>query len=474
MTPSLDRTRLEARRDGRVLLEVARAVAGAGGRALIVGGWVRDALLGHPSDDLDLEVHGLEAPVLAALLQRFGDVVEVGRSFGVFRIKRVDCDIALPRGESRPDDSGRAPRARGDGHIGFEEAARRRDLTVNAMGFDPLSGELLDPLGGRRDLAERRLRAADPRRFGDDPLRGLRVAQLASRLPLEPDPGLVALCAGLDLSGLPGERLLEEWRKLLVRGTRPSRGLDFLRASGLVRFFPEVEDLIAVPQDPVWHPEGDVWLHTGMVLDAAVALRAGGGGPAGSAHDQALGFAALAHDFGKPATTRRERGRVRSPRHDVVGVEVAATFLDRLRAPRDLRARVAALVRHHLAPALYVRQEAGPRAYRRLARRLSEGGVDAALLERVARADHLGRTTDEARAGLFPAGDAFLRALRALEIERAPAPDAVRGRHLLALGLEPGPEFGAILAACRERQDSTGETDPGAILGAVLRERSGS
>jgi tRNA nucleotidyltransferase (CCA-adding enzyme) len=464
-----DRDRLLASRDGRVLEQVARAIAEAGGRALVVGGWVRDALRGEPSDELDLdfEVHGLEAPVLASLLGRFGDVVEVGRSFGVFRIKGVDCDIALPRSDSRHAAPGAAARARGDAHIGFDEAARRRDLTVNAMGFDPLSGELLDPLGGRGDLEGRHLRAADPERFGDDPLRGLRVAQLAARLEMEPVPELVALCARLDLADVPGERLLAEWRKLVARSARPSRGLEFLRASGLVRFFPALEDLIGVPQDPIWHPEGDVWLHTGLVLDASVALRTGDAGA-----DEALGFGALAHDFGKPSTTRRERGRVRSPRHDAAGVPITHAFLERLRAPRDLREKVATLVRHHLAPALLVGQDAGARAYRRLARRLSAGGVDASLLERVARADHLGRTTGEARAGIFPAGDAFLSKVRALEVERRPVPDAVRGRHLLARGLRPGPEFGEILQACRDRQDATGEHDPEAILTAVLASRS--
>ncbi|MGH0033952.1 MAG: CCA tRNA nucleotidyltransferase [Myxococcota bacterium] len=458
-----DRAQLLSTRDGRVLEAVARAVREAGGRALVVGGWVRDALLGRASGDLDLEVHGLEAAKLGALLEGFGDVVEVGRSFGVFRIKGVDGDIALPRRDSGGD---AAARAGGEAHIGFEAAARRRDLTINAMGFDPLTGELLDPLGGLRDLEAGTLRAADPARFGDDPLRGLRVAQLAARLDLEPEPGLVALCAGLDLAGLPGERLLEEWRKLVAGSRRPSRGMEFLRRSGLVRFSPEVEDLIAVPQDPTWHPEGDVWVHTAMVLDAAVALRTGE-----RAADEALGFAALAHDFGKPATTVRERGRLRSPGHDVAGVPRCHAFLERLRAPNDLRGRVATLVRHHLAPALLVGQEAGARAYRRLARRLAAGGVDAALLERVARADHLGRTTDEARAGVFPAGDRFLEEVRALEVERRPTPDVVRGRHLLALGLRPGPEFGALLDACRDHQDATGERDAGAILRAVLGPR---
>jgi tRNA nucleotidyltransferase (CCA-adding enzyme) len=461
------RERFQAGRDGALLEAVARAIHDAGGRAWVVGGWVRDALLGRVSDELDLEVHGLPPDALAALLARFGEVVEVGRSFGVFRLKGVEADWALPRGDSRRDGPAAPVRPHGDPHMGFAEAARRRDLTINALGFDPLTGELADPLGGVRDLEARRLRAADAIRFGDDPLRGLRVAQLSARLDMEPDAELVSLCAALDLSDIPGERQLEEWRKLVARSATPSRGLEHLRRSGLVRFHPEVEDLIAVPQDPVWHPEGEVFGHTAMVLDAAVALRTGN-----ATEDEVLGFAALAHDFGKPATTRRERGRVRSLAHDIEGVAPTRAFLARLRAPNHLCDAVATLVRHHLAPALLVGQDAGPRAYRRLARRLEQGGTDALALERVARADHLGRTTDEALAGAFPAGDAFLRAMRALAIERHPEPDVVQGRHLIARGLRPGPAFGAILEACRERQDASGERDPEAILAAVLGDRT--
>ncbi len=453
--------------DGPVLEEVARAVREAGGHSYVVGGWVRDQLLGIPSVDLDLEIHGLEPAEVAALLARFGPVIEVGRAFGVFRIKGVDVDWTLPRGDSLATASaGAPPRALGDIHMGFAEAARRRDLTVNAMGFDPLEGRLHDPLGGRRDLQDRRLRAADPARFGDDPLRALRVAQLGARLGMRADGELIALCAALDLGSLAGERVLGEWRKLLARAARPSLGLEFLERAGLLRFWPEIEDLIGVPQDPDWHPEGDVWVHTMLVVDAAVALRTGD-----STADEVLGFAALAHDFGKPATTRRERGRVRSPGHDESGVPLAIRFLERMRAPGELTERVAALVRHHLAPALFVGQGAGARAYRRLARRLAEAGEDAIMLERVARADHLGRTTEDARAGRFEAGEAFLEAMRALEVERAPRPSVVRGRHLVARGVEPGPAFGEILRACRERQDETGEDDPGAILDAVLAER---
>ena len=393
---------------------------------------------------------------------------------------------------------------------------------------------MLDPHGGRRDLERRVLRATDPERFPEDPLRGLRVAQLAARLEMAPDGELVALCRALDLGELSGERVFDELAKLLLRAAKPSIGFRFLEDSGQLRFFPELDALRGVPQDPEWHPEGDVWVHTLMVLDAAASLRGGGSGarrarpatprpgsPAAddlsrspahrsrtpplprrmqlaphddcdrrksaqpspvsrcetrsrgidSREDLALMLGALCHDLGKPATTERVDGRIRSYRHDVAGVAPTRALLGRMRAPGALVDRVAALVEHHLAPALFVRNEATAKGYRRLARKLERAGVGIELLVRVARADHLGRTTADALAGRFDAGDAFLAAARAHSVEHAAPRDAVLGRHLVARGMKPGPGFAPILERCREIQDETGWTDPERILDHALTGR---
>ena len=187
--------------------------------------------------------------------------------------------------------------------------------------------------------------------------------------------------------------------------------------------------------------------------------------------DLALMLGALCHDLGKPATTERIDGRVRSYRHDVAGVAPTRALLGRMRAPGALVDRVAALVEHHLAPALFVRNAATAKGYRRLARKLERAGVGIELLVRVARADHLGRTTADALAGCFAAGDAFLAAARAHSVEHAAPRDAVLGRHLVARGMEPGPGFAPILARCREIQDEPGWTDPARILDRVLTGR---
>ena len=430
----------------------------AGGRALLVGGQVRDRLLDRPSADVDVEVFGLSLGKTESILRAHGPTRTVGRSFGVLRIDGLDADFSLPRRDNKtgPGHRGFAVEIAPD--LDFPEAARRRDFRINSMGFDPLTGEVLDPHGGRADLAANRLRVTDPAHFADDPLRGLRAAQFAARFELEPDRELVALAARLDLGELAAERVFAEVRKLLLLGVRPAVGFELLRRTGLVRFFPEIEALIGVAQDPRWHPEGDVWTHTMLALDQGAALRGE------DADAEAFMFAVLCHDFGKPLVTRG----LRSPGHDRAGVAPARRFLNRLRAPQRLVDRVCALVHDHLAPAWFVQREAGPKAYRRLARRLDAAGADLALLARVATADHLGRTTPAALAGEFPQGRTFLERARAALPDLTPSGPVVQGRHLLARGFAPGPQMGRVLAACREIQDETGWSDPERILARAL------
>ena len=160
---------------------IARRVAEAGGRAYYVGGFVRDGLLGQENKDVDMEVHGISHDALAAILDSLGQRITIGESFGIFNLKGYSVDIAMPRKEA----------ARGQGHrdfdifvdpfIGIEGAARRRDFTINAMMQDVLTGEILDPFGGREDLSKQILRHVDDTSFGEDPLRVLRGAQFAAR-----------------------------------------------------------------------------------------------------------------------------------------------------------------------------------------------------------------------------------------------------------------------------------------------------
>jgi tRNA nucleotidyltransferase (CCA-adding enzyme) len=449
-----------------IIESVASRVAAAGGRALLVGGYVRDAMMGLESKDYDFEVYGLDIASLESVLASFGEVIAVGKAFGVLRVKGLDIDFSLPRRDSKTGRGHRGFLVEVDPSLSFQEASLRRDLTLNSMGLDPLTGEVLDPHGGREDIQRRVLRATDPVRFADDSLRGLRAAQFRARFEMEPDAELRAVCSALDLSDLPGERIFDELKKLLLKSRRPSLGFEFLREARLLRFFPELEAMVGVPQDPEWHPEGTVWEHTMLVVDEAAKARI-----AQEDEDLVVLLGALCHDLGKPSTTVIADGRVRSPCHEEEGVPIARSFLEKLRAPNDLIDKVAALVKHHLAPAQFLQGDASPRAYRRLARKLEAAGTSMRVLHRVASADHLGRTTPDALMRIFPAGDAFLRRAEDLAVEETGVKDVVLGRHLIARGYAPGPWFGKVLAECREVQDETGWEDADRILDSVLARR---
>ena len=422
---------------------VARAVRGAAGRALIVGGWVRDRLLGYTSKNIDMEVYGLSADRLREVLAGFGRVNSVGASFAVFKLGPLD--VSLPRTESKTGRGHRGFVVTGDPHLSFEEAARRRDFTVNAIAWDPLRDEHLDPFGGRGDLRRKLLRRVDPATFGDDSLRVLRAVQLAARLAFEVDEPTRALCRTIALDDLPAERVWGETEKLLLLAEEPSRGFALARDIGVVdRLFPELKALVDCPQEPEWHPEGDVWIHTLLVIDEARQRLDGLPRP----QQIAVMLGAVCHDFGKPATTAYVDGRIRSLNHEEMGVQPAAAFLDRLNIHTldgyDVRGQVLGLVAHHLKPGMWrAAPKVGDGAFRRLARK-----VDLELLARLAKADCRGRTGDFDCSAM----DWFLDRARSLGVEHAPPAPILMGRHLLALGVPPGPAVGSILRQVYERQ----------------------
>jgi tRNA nucleotidyltransferase (CCA-adding enzyme) len=423
---------------------IARAIRDAGGRALIVGGWVRDTLMGAASKDLDLEVYHLPADRLKMLLARFGSVNTVGESFTVYKVAGID--VALPRRESRTGRGHRAFEVTGDPDLPHADAARRRDFTINAISWDPLTGEYLDPFDGRRDLATRLLRAVDIRTFGEDSLRVLRAIQFAARFEFRLEDQTRDLCRGIALDDLPSERVWGEMEKLLLLAARPSigfaLGLDLLVID---RLFPEIQALVGCEQEPEWHPEGDVWIHTLMVIDQARTRI----DDLDRARKIVVMLGAVCHDLGKPLTTAFLDGRIRSIDHEQEGVAPASAVLDRLNIHTidgfDVRRQVLGIVAHHLKPGMF-RQSPTPvsdGAFRRLAQK-----VDLELLARVAKSDCLGRT------GGFDcsAMDWFLARARDLGVQHAPPEPLVKGRHLLALGLSPGPRVGAILKQVYERQ----------------------
>lgn len=452
----------------KAIRDIAERVRDAGGKALVVGGWVRDRLLGQPSKDVDIEVFGLDPSVLKKLLRRMGRVSTVGESFTVYKLwidgQEGDIDVSIPRRESKTGRGHRGFTVEGDPSMPVEEAARRRDFTVNAILYDPLDESYVDPYGGRKDLDGRILRAVDPETFVEDSLRVLRGAQFAARFGLSIEPRTVALCRGIDLDDLPSERIWGEIEKLLVRAPEPSRGLEALRELGVLpKLFPELDALVDCPQDPEHHPEGDVWTHTKLVVDEATEVV----GDLGRAHRTTVMLAALCHDLGKPATTKVVDGRIRQLAHDRAGVAPTEALLGRLRVHTldgfHARDQVLALVDEHLVPSHFYkdRDHVTDGAFRRLARRVHCG-----LLARVSRADLLGRTGAARQAR---AAEWFAVRIRELGLEDGPEPPILLGRHVLEMGVPAGPEVGVITKAVYELQLDGEVRDLDAALVAAWR-----
>ena len=433
------------------MLDAARRV----GRPRLVGGGVRDWLLGLAPKDFDLEVAGVDFETLQRALAPFGATDVVGRSFGVIKVRSAasgaEYDFSLPRRESKTGAGHRGFAVAPDPALSDTDAAARRDFTVNAIALDPFTHALIDPHGGQRDLAARVLRHTSAA-FIEDPLRVLRAMQLAARFDFSLAPETAALCRSIadTFTELPVERVWGEWEKWAVKSLKPSRGLTVLKETGWLKHFPEIAALRGTPQEPEWHPEGDVFTHTQLCLDALVALDEWKNSAA--PRRRILMFAVLAHDFGKPATTERaeRRGAMRwiSPGHEPAGGPLAENFLRRLGAPLELDPPVRALVVNHLAHH-HGQAEFSDTSVRRLARKLAPATIDD--LAAVMRADSNGRpplTSSDTHARI---NELVAKAHALALTDSAPKP-LMLGRHLLQLGQKPDARFKKILDTAFEAQ----------------------
>ena len=439
---------------------------------MLVGGCVRDELMGIAPKDWDLEIYGVDPEQLRQMLEDFaasiGEILNVvGEAFTVYKIGS-DLDVALPRRERKVWRGHKGFVVEGDPAMSFEEACARRDFTVNAILKDPLTGEIVDPFNGREDIEKKVLRHVTDESFAEDSLRVLRAAQFAARLEFDIAPETAEFCKTIDVTDLPKERIWGELEKLLLQAEQPSIGLQWLYDLGVVdQIFPELASLVGVPQEAEWHPEGDVDVHTMMVADEARKLIDELDYP----RKVAVMLGAVCHDLGKPPTTEFVDGRTRSLGHDEAGVPPTITFLDRLGIHTlhgfDVREQVIQLVRYHLKPGMYYKSKTpvGDGAFRRLARK-----VEPDLLYRVAKADSLGRNPDwlppEKRFGA-EAQEWFIERVRELQVEKKAPEPILMGRHLIELGLEPGPQFKQILDAVYERQLDGEITDLSSAIGAA-------
>jgi tRNA nucleotidyltransferase (CCA-adding enzyme) len=387
---------------------IARAAQKRGGRALLVGGFVRDELLGLHPKDADIEVYGLEAPQLRDLLKRFGRVDCVGESFRVYKLawrvqgERFELDVSLPRRDTKVGAGHKGFEVEGDPHATVEDAARRRDFTVNAILKDPLTGEILDPFGGRADLEQKILRVVDAAHFAEDSLRVLRAVQFAARFDMQVEPRSFELCRAIALSDLPRERVWGEWEKLLLKAPHPSRGLLIARELGVLqKLFPYLETALA---------RRDVELCA--ALDGAAREKADLPYP----QQVTLMLAALGAFLGWHGVTQLL---------DDLNVHSLDYF--------NVRLAVIQLTgeRKRIADCYPLRDTLLDREFRYLAARLLPGLPR--LMARLAKAR-----------GHEEAANWFIEKMESLDIADAPPAPLLMGRHLLEMGLKPGPQIGEI------------------------------
>ena len=414
-----------------------------------MGGSVRDHFLGIDAKDFDIEVFGLESlEALEEILKQFGRVELVGKSFGVLKFihKGETYDFSFPRFDEKVGAGHKGFSIMIDGAISYEEAAKRRDFTCNAMGYEIERKTFLDPFYGRKDMQAEVLRHIDAETFVEDPLRVYRGVQFCARFGYAMAEETKALCSIMIEEGaleeLPKERVYEEFKKLLLKAKKPSIGFELMREIGVLRYFPELEALIGVEQEKRWHPEGDVWIHTMMAVDAMVGINTGD-----AKRDLMLMYAELCHDLGKPATTKLMDGRIRALGHDKAGLAPTQSFMEKLTNEQDFIDKILPLVEQHLKPSMYYHDKSSKAAVRRLSTK-----VNIEDLVHVAKADFLGRTTEEAKTGKYPVGVWLLERAKELDVvNHAPRP-YLQGRDLIALGMKPSPKFKEILDAVYEKQ----------------------
>ena len=419
---------------------VAEAVRQAGGRTYYVGGYVRDQLLGRENKDIDIEVHGVSVQCLETILDSLGERVAMGASFGIMGMRHYELDIAMPRSETATGRGHKDFAVFVDPFLGEEKAASRRDFTMNALMQDVLTGEILDFFGGREDIIRRRIRHVNDRSFAEDPLRVFRAAQFAARFGFEVAGETAELSATMEVVALPGERILAELEKALLKAEKPSVFFEELRRMRqLSVWFPETEGLIGVPQPVRYHPEGDVWIHTMQVTDAAAGMRKEASEP--------LWFmlAALCHDYGKQVATFVGEDAIHAYRHETEGLPLVRRFLGRITREVKLTEYVLNMTELHMEPNRKVQEGAGVKSFMKMFDRSVCPG-DLILL---AKADHLGRIGEgadrEALAANYEEKESVLRAILREYEDRMSRP-YVMGRDLIAAGVAPGPVFTEALA----------------------------
>lgn len=451
---------------------VLDAIESAGGQPIIVGGSVRDALIAESEGttkqspkDIDVEVYGSDTDQLLGALRRIGHASEVGQSFGVIKatVDGEEFDVSLPRRDVKVGDGHRGFEVQVDDTMSYAEAFGRRDFTINAIGWNPATGEVIDPHGGLADIQSRTLRHTSDA-FDEDPERVLRGVRFAGRLGYELAPETIERCRALsgEFDKLPTERVWKEWNKIALEAQTPSASLTALHQVDWERHFPELAVVRDVPQDPRWHPEGTVDVHTGQVADVAAAIAVRDG--LDDEQRTVLMFASMFHDIGKATHTQHQPpsdeypdGRITSHGHAAAGANEVRSLLKRMGAPIRIVDQVAPIVREHMCTSAVGDREPTETDVRRLIRRLDADGRGTTIEQwaRVCEADRGGRGT---ASGPSDAAK-WVAIAHAIPPERPVLTPLLTGDHLIAAGLKPGPDFRPIMDDAIQAQDAGEITD---------------
>ncbi len=420
-----------------MIKKIAEAIASCGGRAYYVGGYIRDLLLGIDNKDIDVEVLGISLLELTDVLSEFGKVEVIGKSFRVLKVGKIDADFCLPRCNGDSDLNQCNP------YLSTEQAAKRRDFTINSIMQDIVTGQIIDFFGGQADLHQGIIRHVDDETFIEDPLRVYRAFQFAARFSFDIADETCKLMQNINLIGIAKERVYEEFRKLLLGADKPSIGFRYMQQMGILdTMHPLLAQMVGCPQEPRHHPEGDVWNHTLLVVDQAASQKEQASNP------EAFMWAALLHDIGKPCVTRINENGYTAYGHDTKGEELAIQFMKSLTDNRDLKKEAGALVREHMKPLLLYKERkyVSDGALRRLARRVNINDI---LL--LAEADHKGRDGEYGAERFEPIKDWFIEKIDALKLDKIVEP-CIQGRDLINMGYKPGPYFGKVLRYALELQ----------------------
>lgn len=452
--------------------EIATIIQQNGGTCYYVGGFVRDSILKRENTDIDVEVFGISGDLLASILSKFGEVDYVGKSYGTYKLHSTDIEFSIPRTEfigkisgnevllpketdlsvvekiqtAFPDKRIVLTSTEQFGHKDFlviplkeddvKTAAVRRDISINAIYMDVFTGEYVDFFGGMDDIKNKIIRCVDEHTFPDDPLRVLRVCRFAATLGFRVDQKTIDLCKSISVKTLPKERIFNELTKILLKSAKPSIGLEYLLETTVIhQLFPELECLPFCLQRRKTHPEGNVWIHTMMVTDAAADFR--------DFSSDALSFmyGALCHDIGKPISTTVVGDDVTVKNHEENGAIVSVNFMKRLTNEKNLIKNVKSLVSHHMRPYVIFAKEPVQDAQKSIKRLIVSTQINDVIL--LSLCDCIGRGASDRFCCASKMCDWLANQIKMIE------PNCltpyVTGDDLIGHGLKPGPEFKEIL-----------------------------